>query len=70
LVVYNTWCVELPHGSFSSDNTWDVETELVNSLFEVNEDDIWKNLEAIPTSIDDNLTAVPDLTGVAHSWLW
>ena len=69
LVVYNAWCMKLPHWGLSSDDAWDIETQLINSLFEVNKNNVWENLEAIPTSVDDNLTAVPDLTRVAHPWL-
>jgi len=61
--------VELPHRGFSSDDAWNIETELVYSLLEVDKNDIRENLEAIPATIDDNLTAIPDLTGVSHSWL-
>ena len=69
LVVDNGRCVELPHRSFASDDGRDVEAELVNSLFEINENDIRQNLESVPSSINDDLRTIPDLWGVTHSWL-
>jgi hypothetical protein len=53
--------VELPHRSFASDDGRDVEAELVNSLFEINENDIRQNLESVPSSINDDLRTIPDL---------
>ena len=61
--------MELSHWGFSSNNTGDIKAQFVNSLFEVNKDNIREDLEPIPTAIDDNLAAVPDLTGMAHAWL-
>jgi len=61
LVVDNGRCVELPHRSFASDDGRDVEAELVNSLFEINENDIRQNLESVPSSINDDLRTIPDL---------
>jgi len=62
--------MELSHWCFSSYNTWDVEAKFVNSLLKVDEDDVGEDLEAIPPSIYNYLAAIPDLTGVTHSWLW
>ena len=61
--------MELAHGSFTSDNAWDVEGEFLDALFQVNENYIWQDLEAIPPAVDDNLWAVPQLTWMSHSRL-
>jgi hypothetical protein len=69
LVVDNARGMELSHWCLSSDNARDIETEFLNSFLEIDEYNIRQNLKSIPTSINDNLTSVPNLTGVAHSWL-
>lgn len=61
--------MKLAHRCFTSNDARNVETEFVYPLLEVNENNIRKNLESIPPSINDNLTAIPNLTRVAHSWL-
>ena len=69
LVVDNARSVELPHGRFSPDDAGDVEAQFVHSLLQVDEDHVREHLESIPTTVDDNLAAIPDLTGVPHSRL-
>mmetsp|Transcript_12989 Transcript_12989/g.20133 ORF Transcript_12989/g.20133 Transcript_12989/m.20133 type:complete len:266 (+) Transcript_12989:737-1534(+) len=69
LVVNNTGGVELAHRCLPPDDVGDIEAQLVHPLLEVDEDHIGKHLEAVPAAIDDDLAAVPDLTGVAHSGL-
>jgi len=61
--------MELSHWCLSSDDTRNIETKFLDSLFEIDEYDIRQNLKAIPSSVNDYLATVPDLTGVAHSWL-
>ena len=58
--------MKLAHRSFSPDDLWNIETQLVNALFQIDEDDIREDLETVPTPINDNLTAVPHLRGMAH----
>ena len=70
LIFDDTWSVELSHGCLSSDDVWDIKGELVNTLLEVYEYNIRQNLESVPTTVNNNLTAVPDLTWVSHPWLW
>lgn len=53
--------MELPHRSLSSDDAWNIEAKLINTFFQVDENDIRKNLEAIPPSVNNYLTSVPDL---------
>lgn len=69
LVLNNTGSMELPHWGLSLDDGRDIESQLVDSLLQVNEDHIGEHLEPVPASIDDDLASVPDLAGVAHSWL-
>lgn len=61
--------VKLPHGRFSSNDTWDVEAEFIDALLKINKNDIREHLESVPATINDNLTPVPNLTRVAHSRL-
>ncbi len=61
--------MELSHWCLSSDDAGNVETQFLDSLFEIDEYDIRQNLKAIPSSVYDYLTSIPDLTGMAHSRL-
>ena len=54
--------MELSHGCLPSDDVWDIKGELVNTLLEVYEYHIGQHLESVPTTVDNNLTAIPDLT--------
>lgn len=69
LVVDDARSVELTHWSFSSDDAWNVKDKLVDTLLEINKDNVGENLEPIPSTINDDLAAIPDLTRVPHSWL-
>jgi hypothetical protein len=62
LVVDDTRSVELSHWCFTSDDAWNVEDKLVDSLLEINKDNVGKNLEPVPSTINDDLAAIPDLT--------
>lgn len=42
---------------------------LTYALFKIDENYVGKDLEAVPTPIDDDLGAIPQLTAVAHPWL-
>ena len=61
LVVDDARGVELSHGSFSANDTRDIKTELVNTFLKVNKDNIGEHLKSIPATVDDNLTAIPNL---------
>ena len=61
LVVNYARGVELSHRSFSSDNTWNIEAQLVHSLLQIYENDIGQYLKAIPSTVYNYLTAIPDL---------
>ena len=61
LVVYNARCVELAHRSLASDNLWNIETQFIDALFQIDENDIRQDLESVPSTVNDNLTAVPYL---------
>jgi hypothetical protein len=54
--------VELTHWCFTSDNAWNVEDKLVDTLLEINKDNIGEYLEPVPSTINDDLAAIPDLT--------
>ena len=69
LVVDNARGMELSHWGLSSDDARDVETQFLNSFLEINKYNIGQNLKSIPSSVYDNLTSIPNLTTVAHSWL-
>lgn len=69
LIVDNASSVELTHGCLSSDDAGNVEAKFVDSLLQVDEDDIREHLKSVPPSIDDNLTSIPDLTRMTHSGL-
>jgi hypothetical protein len=69
LVIDDAGGVELSHGSLSTDDAGYVEAELIHALLQVDKNNVGKNLETVPSSVNDDLTAVPDLAGVAHSWL-
>ena len=58
--------MELAHGGLATDDAGDEETQLLDTLFEVNKNDIREYLEAIPASVDNNLAPIPDLARVAH----
>lgn len=59
----------MSHGRLPSDNIWDIEAQFVDTLFQINKDDVGKHLEPVPAPVNNDLTAVPNLTGVAHTWL-
>ena len=69
LVFNDAGGVELSHGGFAPDYARDVEAEPVNALLEVDENDVREHLESVPATVDDDLTPVPNLTGVAHARL-
>jgi hypothetical protein len=70
VVFNNTGGMKLSHGSFTSDDAGNVEAEFLYTFFQINENDIGQHLKPIPTTVDNDLRAVPDLRGVAHSRLW
>ena len=61
LVVNYARGVELSHRSFSSDNAGNIEAQLVHSLLQIYENDIGKYLKAIPSTVNNYLTTIPDL---------
>ena len=69
LIVNDAASMELPHWSLAPDDAWNIEAEFIDTFLEVNEDDIGKNLKTVPSSIDNDLRSIPNLTGVTHSWL-
>ena len=68
-VLDNTRSVELSHGSFAPDDRRNVKCEFLDSFLEVDEDDVGKDLAAVPAAVDDDLRAVPKLARVPHAWL-
>jgi hypothetical protein len=54
--------MELAHGSLSSDDGRNIESQFVDSLLEIYENDIGEDLESIPSSIYYYLTSIPYLT--------
>ena len=68
-VLDDAGCVELAHRRFAADDAGDVEGEFIDALFEIDEDHVREDLEAIPAAIDDDLRPVPELARVAHSRL-
>ena len=70
VVFNNTGGMKLSHGSFTSDDAGNVEAEFLYTFFQIYKNDIGEHLEAIPTTVDNDLRAVPDLRGVAHTRLW
>ena len=69
LIINDTASMELPHRCLASDDAWNIEAEFINTFLQVNEYDIGKNLESVPSSIDNDLRSIPNLTRVTHSWL-
>lgn len=69
LIVDDARCVELAHGCLAANYVGNIESQFVDALFEIDEDHIRKDLESVPAAVNDNLAAVPDLTGVAHARL-
>ena len=61
--------MELSHWCLAPNYAWYVETEFVDAFLQVDEDHVRQYLEAVPPTVNNDLAAVPDLTGVAHSWL-
>lgn len=61
--------MELSHWRLPSYYAWYVEAELIYSFFEIDENHVGEDLEPVPTAVNNYLTSVPDLTGVAHSRL-
>ena len=61
--------MELSHWSLSSNNIRNVKSQFVYSFFQIYKYHVRKNLKSIPSSINNDLTTVPDLTWMAHSWL-
>ena len=46
-----------------------LEGILTDSLSQVDEDHVREHLESIPAAVDDDLTVLPELRGVAHARL-
>lgn len=61
--------MELSHWRLSSDDARNIEAKFLNTLFQVDEYNIRQNLKAVPSSVNDYLTSIPNLTRMAHSWL-
>ena len=68
-VFYDGGRVKLPHGSFTPYDTRNVERQFFDAVFEINENDVGKDLEAVPTAVDNNLRPVPKLARMTHPWL-
>jgi len=63
-------CVELAHWCLAPNDAWNVEGEFLHSFLQVDEYHIRENLETIPSSVDNYLGSVPELTRVTHARLW
>ena len=61
--------VKLAHRGLATNNGRYVESKFVYTLLEVDENDVGKHLEAVPTAVDDDLGAIPYLAAVAHARL-
>lgn len=69
LVLNNARRVELPHRRLAPNYAWNIEAQFVDTLFQVDEDHIGQHGKAIPATVYDNLTTVPHLRRVTHTWL-
>jgi len=62
--------MELAHRRLSSDDARNVEAQFLDSFLQINKYHITQDLKAIPSTIYNYLTSIPNLTRVSHSWLW
>lgn len=53
--------VKLAHWCLASDYAGDVKLKFIDALFQVDKDHIGKNLKAVPTPVNDDLRAIPEL---------
>jgi len=48
----------------------EIQIVLTNALSKVDEDHIREDREAVPATINDDVTSIPQLTRVPHARLW